>query len=139
MRSFSPAERMSCQIKTWLEDKTGNPSWPSSDAMVSNVRTFVQEIKTASQSANSFTFAAASQTAPGSNWATFAQALDLPGCKQRLHMPFLDPRELPCELAIIFRATSTEMGVLMLSRKLQEQDLAGTVLGGTMDPVMFPV
>mmetsp|Transcript_58346 Transcript_58346/g.156133 ORF Transcript_58346/g.156133 Transcript_58346/m.156133 type:complete len:410 (-) Transcript_58346:166-1395(-) len=72
------------------------------------------------------------------NWATFARDLELPGCKQRLHLPFFDLGEAPCEMAFIFRATREEMGVLMLSRKLQEEDLAGSVFGATVDPVIFP-
>ena len=72
------------------------------------------------------------------NWATFATALDLPGCEQRLHMPFFNIAEVPCEMAFIFRATAEETGVLMLTRKLREEDFAGSVFGSSVDPVIFP-
>ena len=73
------------------------------------------------------------------NWATFAQALDVPGCEQRLHLPFLNLGEVPCVgLAIVFRATRTETAVLMLGRRLRETDFLGSVFGGTVDNVVFP-
>jgi hypothetical protein len=72
------------------------------------------------------------------NWATFAQGLELPGCTQQLHLPFFSFSEVPCEVAFIFRATPTQTGVLMLTRKLRGADLAGSVFGATVDPVIFP-
>jgi len=72
------------------------------------------------------------------NWATFAQELYLPGCEQRLHFPFFNLAEVPCEMAFVFRATHAETGVLMLSRKLRDADLAGSVFGASVDPVIFP-
>ena len=72
------------------------------------------------------------------NWATFAQPLELPGCEQRLHVPFFNVAEVPCEMAFVFRATREETGVLMLSRKLRDADLAGSVLGASVDPLLFP-
>lgn len=75
------------------------------------------------------------------NWATFAQGLDLPGCEQRLHMPFFNLAEVPAEVAIVFRATSEETGVIMLTRKLRDAslaDLPGSIFGATVDPVIFP-
>ena len=45
------------------------------------------------------------------NWATFARDLEMPGCEQRLHMPCMDLAMAACELAIVFRATRTEVGV----------------------------
>ena len=72
------------------------------------------------------------------NWSTFAQALELPGCEQRLHMPFFNVAEVPGEIAFVFKASKDETGVLMLSRKLRDTDLAASVLGGTVDPVIFP-
>lgn len=73
------------------------------------------------------------------NWATFAKALDLPGCEQRLHMPFFNIADVPGDaIAFIFRATAKETGVLMLTRKLREEDFAGSVFGGSVDPVIFP-
>ena len=73
------------------------------------------------------------------NWATFAHGLEMPGCEQRLHLPFPDLSVVPCDMAFVFRATSAETGVLMLSRKLQwDKDLGGSVLGTTVDPVIFP-
>jgi len=72
------------------------------------------------------------------NWSTFAKALDLPGCSQRLHMPFFNIAEVPCEIAFIFRATAEETGVLMLTRKMNEEDFAGSVFGGSVDSVIFP-
>ena len=74
------------------------------------------------------------------NWATFARGLDLPGCEQRLHLPFFNSTEAPCEMAFVFRATATETGVLMLSRHLRDKDLmgGGSVFGATVDPVIFP-
>ena len=72
------------------------------------------------------------------NWATFAKALDLPGCEQRLHMPFFNISEVPGDLAFIFRATANETGVLMLTRKLRAQNFAGSVFGSSVDPVIFP-
>ena len=73
------------------------------------------------------------------NWATFAQSLELPGCEQRLHLPFFDPAGAPCEMAFVFRATSEQTGVLMLSRNLRDEDLADSVFGKSVDPVIFPV
>lgn len=72
------------------------------------------------------------------NWSTFAQALELPGCEQRLHMPFFNIAEVPGEIAFVFRASKEETGVLMLTRKLRDADIAGSALGGTVDPVIFP-
>jgi len=72
------------------------------------------------------------------NWATFAKPLELPGCEQRLHMPFFNIAEVPCEIAFIFRATATETGVLMLTRHMREEDFAGSVFGRSVDPVIFP-
>ena len=72
------------------------------------------------------------------NWATFAQGLDLPGCEQQLHFPCFDLAAVPCEMAFVFRATGAETGVLMLSCKLRDADLAGSVFGATVDPVIFP-
>ena len=48
------------------------------------------------------------------NWATFAQGLELPGCEQQLHLPFFKFGEVPCEMAFVFRATPTQTGVLRL-------------------------
>jgi hypothetical protein len=72
------------------------------------------------------------------NWATFAQSLELPGCEQRLHLPFFNMGMAPCDMAFVFRATKDEMGVLMLTRKLRPEALAGSVFGATVDPVIFP-
>ena len=72
------------------------------------------------------------------NWSTFATALDMPGCEQRLPLPFFDLSMAPCEMAFIFRATSKEMGVFMVTRHLREADFAGSVYGATVDPVVFP-
>ena len=72
------------------------------------------------------------------NWATFAKALDMPGCEQRLHLPFFNIAEVPCEIAFVFRATAEEMGVLMFNRKLKEQAFAGSVFGSSVDSVIFP-
>lgn len=73
------------------------------------------------------------------NWATFASDLELPGCEQRLHMPCMDLSMAACELAIVFRATRTETGVLMLARKVREEQLeSSSVFGATVDPVVFP-
>jgi hypothetical protein len=72
------------------------------------------------------------------NWTTFAQGLELPGCAQRLHLPFFNLAQVPCEMAFVFRATSEQTGVLMLSRKLRDGDLADSVFGATVDPVIFP-
>jgi hypothetical protein len=72
------------------------------------------------------------------NWSTFAQGLQLPGCEQRLHLPFFSLAQVPCEMAFVFRAARAQTGVLMLSRKLRDADLAGTILGATADPEIFP-
>ena len=74
------------------------------------------------------------------NWATFAQGLELPGCEQQLHLPFFKFGEVPCEMAFVFRATPTQTGVLMLTRKLRGAHLArgAGVFGATVDPVVFP-
>ena len=32
------------------------------------------------------------------NWTTFAQGLELPGCEQQLHFPFFNLGEVPCEI-----------------------------------------
>ena len=73
------------------------------------------------------------------NWSTFARDLELPGCEQRLHMPCMDLAMAACELAIVFRATRTEVGVLMLSRKVSDEAIESSgVFGATMDPVIFP-
>ena len=72
------------------------------------------------------------------NWTTFAQPLELPGCEQRLHMPFFNTAEVPGEIAFVFRATATQMGVLMFTRKVRDADLENTVFGTSLDPVIFP-
>ena len=41
-------------------------------------------------------------------------------------------------MAFVFRATPKQTGVLMLTRKLRGADLAGSVFGATVDPVLFP-
>lgn len=73
------------------------------------------------------------------NWATFAQTLDMPGCEQRLHLPFFNLAEVPCEMAFVFRATAERTGVLMLSRTVRDSDIEGSLFGPTVDPVIFPV
>ena len=72
------------------------------------------------------------------NWSTFAQTLELPGCEQRLHLPFFNLAEAPCDMAFVFRATRAQTGVLMLTRKLRDEQLEGSVFGATVDPVIFP-
>ena len=72
------------------------------------------------------------------NWTSFAQTLELPGCEQRLHLPYFNLAEVPCEIAFIFRATKAQTGVLMFGRKLRDEDLASSVFGATMNPVIFP-
>lgn len=72
------------------------------------------------------------------NWSTFAKPLDMPGCEQKLHLPFFNLGEVPCQMGFVFRATSAKMGVLMLSRKLRDRDFEGSVFGATVDPVIFP-
>ena len=72
------------------------------------------------------------------NWATFAKALDMPGCEQRLHMPFFNIAEVPGDIAFIFRATAKETGVLMLTRNVREEDFSDSVFGGSVDPIIFP-
>ena len=53
-------------------------------------------------------------------------------------MPFFNIAEVPGEIAFIFRATAEQTGVLMLTRKMREEDFAGSVFGGSVDPVIFP-
>ena len=73
------------------------------------------------------------------NWATFAQVLEVPGCEQQLHLPIFNLSEVPCEMAFIFRATSKDMGVLMLSRKLRDDKLESCALfGASVNSVVFP-
>ena len=72
------------------------------------------------------------------NWSTFARALELPGCEQRLHLPFFNSAETPGDIAFVFRATHAQTGVLMFTRKLRDESFEGTVLGATVDPILFP-
>mmetsp|Transcript_1985 Transcript_1985/g.4594 ORF Transcript_1985/g.4594 Transcript_1985/m.4594 type:complete len:465 (-) Transcript_1985:547-1941(-) len=77
-----------------------------------------------------------------SNWASFFTELNFGGsanCKQKLHIPYQDPKEIPTELCLIFRPTKDTLGMYMVTRKLKDKEFkegangAEPILG---DPIM---
>jgi len=74
------------------------------------------------------------------NWASFAAGLDLDDdCKQQLHIPYFDTSQVPCDIAIIFRAKSHRLAVMFLTRGLKEDSLAHGPFGDDrVDSTLFP-
>ncbi|CAD7924617.1 unnamed protein product [Amoebophrya sp. A120] len=56
-----------------------------------------------------------------SNWASFFTDIELEGCTQTLHIPYLNPSEMPTDICVIFRPTRDTLGVYVVTRKLKDE------------------
>eukprot|EP00392_Amoebophrya_sp_AT5.2_P003812 g3817.t1 len=69
-----------------------------------------------------------------SNWASFFTQIELEGCEQRLHIPYLAPHEMPTDICIIFRPTKDTLGVYIVTRKIKDDDLLAGANGA--EPIL---
>lgn len=57
------------------------------------------------------------------NWSSFFSQLEFDGCKQTLHIPYMDPGEMPTDILVIFRPTADTYGAYIITRNLKDEAL----------------
>lgn len=75
------------------------------------------------------------------NWASFFSELEFDGCTQTLHVPYLELKEMPTDILVIFRPTAATYGVFIVTRKLSDEALTSredSLLGAQIIPPAVP-